>query len=231
MLLKRANQQGSRQVAGMIGSPWPRRRAERLGNRPSHHRDEEGAILVLALIYTIVAGLVVTALATWAANDLNNTKTFNQARSMNYAASSVTNVAIQSIRSNPLLTGTVPQGVALPISNCWVPDPSSSNGVVVSQLNVNQFWMATWCTTKENLASPATRVVTFYTCQSSLASGAQASAITNAQNACVAKPLIKAVVTFDDYPPGGSTPLATQCSQWCGEGTQINSWVWAGGKT
>jgi len=231
MLLTPTNERRSLQAAGRSGARWSPRRAAHGRSGPSDHRNEDGAILVLALIYTIVAGLVVTALATWAANDLNNTKTFNQARSMNYAASSVTNVAIQSIRSNPLLTGTVPQGVALPLSNCWVPDPASSNGVVVSQLNVNQFWMATWCTTTENLASPATRVVTFYTCQSSLASGAQASAITSAQNACVAKPLIKAVVTFDDYPPGGSTPLATQCSQWCGEGTQINSWIWAGGKT
>jgi hypothetical protein len=199
--------------------------------RSQRRVDERGAVAILALIYIVAIGLIVTALAAWAANDLSLSRTFKSSRSTSYALSGAMNVAVQSIRSTPLLTDPVAQNVALPLSNCWTPVAANSNGVAVSQVQINGVWVAVWCSTTENLNSPATRIVNFYACQSTLTSVSQPSDITAAANSCQSSPKLKAVVTFDDYPPGGSTPLTGQCNvqpiPWCGEGSTVNSWIWA----
>ena len=65
---------------------------------------ERGSVLVLALLYFVSVSLVVTALATLTSNDLNNTTQFANQRALQYAASSATDLAIQSIRYTPLLS-------------------------------------------------------------------------------------------------------------------------------
>jgi hypothetical protein len=181
--------------------------------------------LILVLIYIVAVALIVTALAGWAANDLKTTSQFQNGQDISYATSGVMNIAVQSMRTNPLLTDPVTQNVALPFVPCWTPD--TTDGPNASQYKLNGVTVAVWCSTTENLASSSTRVVTFIACQSSLNSASSALDISLALVACQQNPTLKAVVTFDDYPPGGSVPLSTQCTTWCGEGSVINSWVWA----
>ena len=73
----------------------------------SHVRDEAGATLILALLFMVVIGLIVGGLATWTSNSLTDTVAFAQVRSTQFALSSASQVAIQSIRYSPLL-GTSP---------------------------------------------------------------------------------------------------------------------------
>lgn len=176
--------------------------------------------MILAMIYIVAISLVVGALASWAMNDLNNTTKFQSASSLDYAVSSAVQVAIQSIRYTPLMGQTAsPQ-----LGECWTP----ASGYV-SQLAVNNDTVAVWCMTVQNLASAATRVVTFYACTSTLTSSSTSSAVSAAGAACAGPQgdLLTAVVTFDDYPPGGGPPLSTTCSAGqCGQGATTDQWTW-----
>ena len=165
--------------------------------------DEAGAVIILALIFLVAVGAVVGSLASWATNDLNNTTKFTTARTLQYAVNGATEVAIQNIRYTPLLATTA-QGTP---GSCW----GSSSGVQIDNQNID-----VWCSTAFNPASANTRVVTFDACLH----GATASA-------CIANPLLEAVVAFDDYPTGHSTPNSAACVAYCGTSMTVNSWVWA----
>jgi hypothetical protein len=186
---------------------------------PQGSRGENGAILILALVYIFTVGLIVAALADWATNDLNNTAHFTSARSLQYALSSVTNTAIQSMRYSPIPSTTPPTGVATPAAAtpgyCWTPASGYTyDGItpVIDGANV-----AVWCSTVEDLSKGATRVVTFSACLS-----------TTSNSACATSPLLQAVVSYDDYPPGGGPLLTVQCTPAvnCGEGMTLQSWTW-----
>ena len=97
-------------------------------------RDEAGATLILALLFMVVIGLIVGALATWTSNSLTDTVAFAQVRSTQFALSSASQVAIQSIRYTPLL-GTSPplppspQTLnASPPTYCWGTSADSYGG-------------------------------------------------------------------------------------------------------
>jgi hypothetical protein len=175
--------------------------------------DESGAILILALIYIVTISLVVAALATWATNDLNNTTKFASASSIHYAASGATEAAIQAIRYNPIPYATPPKGVASTIGGCWPPSGSTS------VLTIDQVTVTVWCISREDLNSPNTRVVDFYTCLNSVSS-----------SSCEASPIVAAVVDFNDYPPGGLPTMTMQCNfltpPTCGNGITLMSWDW-----
>jgi hypothetical protein len=172
-------------------------------------RDENGAVLVLALVFLLITVVIVGSLASGITNDLSNSNTFKSVRSLQYAARSATDLAIQSIRYTPLLTTTQTLN-ASPPSYCWGSGPVSglSNVDGVPQMNV-------WCSTAWAPTSADTRVVTFSACSASL---------TAAQ--CAAQPLLQAMVTFDDYPPGVSSPTTAECVVSCGSTMSVNSWVW-----
>jgi hypothetical protein len=179
--LKMANERYRRRVkdsSPVIEERHPKRR--RGWRNPLHHRNsgggnESGAVIILAMVYIVSISLVVGALADWAINDLNNTTKFQSASSLDYAVSSAVQVAIQSIRYTPLMSQTSsPQ-----LGECWVP----ASGYV-SQLTVNGDTVAVWCTTVQNLASAATRVVTFYACASTLTSSSTSGAVSAAGATC-----------------------------------------------
>jgi Tfp pilus assembly protein PilX len=176
-------------------------------------RGESGAILILALVYIVVVSVIVLAMSSWATNDLKNTTVFTNVNSTNYAATSATDVAIQSIRYNPIPSATPGGGSPTPYAECWVPTSGT-----VSQLTVDNVNIEEWCSTTENLASPQTRVVTLDACVGS-----------GAASVC-SSPWLVAVVAFNDYPPGGQPLLPTQCNlmaqKTCGEGVTIQSWTW-----
>jgi hypothetical protein len=165
---------------------------------------------LLALAVLLVCSLIVAALLSFVGNDVQNSTNFKLARTTHYAASGATNTAIQSIRYTPLLsTGQTLN--ASPPSSCW------GSGAPSTLNNVNG-WpaMTVWCSTRWNPASAATRVVTLSTCLSSVSA-----------TACAAKPLLQAIVTFDDYPLGVSAPTTAQCYTYCGTSMTLNSWVWS----
>lgn len=206
-----SNSRTSEGVSGDAGAASTRRHGS---------GSESGAILILALVYIFTVGLIVAALADWATNDLTNTAHFTTARSLQYALSSVTETAIQSIRYIPMPSTTPATGVATPPASspgyCWTP----ATGFTDDELNpvIDGENVAVWCSTVENLPQAATRVVTFYACLN-----------TTSNTACANAPLLEAVVAFDDYPPGGSPLLIAQCaaSVNCGEGMTVENWTWA----
>ena len=185
------------------------REAGRLDGDASSDVDqsESGSSLILALVYIVAMSLIVGALASWAMNDLNNTANFKNTSSRDYAATSATEVAIQSIRKTPLYSVTSsPQ-----LGYCWTP-PSGT----VSQLTINGYTMAVWCTTVQNFADrTATRVVTFYTCLSSV----------TAVN-CQASPVLVAQVAYGDYPPNAGPAETQTCTVWCGQSAVTRQWTW-----
>jgi hypothetical protein len=173
-------------------------------------------------VYIISISLIVGALADWAMNDLNNTTHFQSTSSLDYAATSATQVAIQSIRYTPLYTQT-----ANPLLGyCWTP----SSGTYVSQLNnFNGFNVTVWCSTVENFGSANTRVVSFYTCQSPTTAPTNTTQALADGEACYTDPLLYAQVAFDDYLPGATT-LSTTCAGpgYCGFGATELQWSWSG---
>jgi hypothetical protein len=173
---------------------------------------ENGSVLVLALLYLVAISMVLTALASWVTNDLNNSSKFSSARSLQFAANSATELAIQSIRYTPLLASGQTLN-ASPASYCWGSGPSSA---LTGSNAVDGVAVEVWCSTVWNPSSADTRVVTFSTCLNGVSA-----------TACAAKPKLQAVVAFDDYPPGVSTPNSGVCAVYCGTGLTIESWLWS----
>ena len=176
---------------------------------------EVGAVLVLALVFLLVGIVVVGALLSTLTNDLSNSNTFKSVRSLQYAARSVTDLAIQNIRYTPLLSTSQTLN-ASPPSYCW------GNGPISELANIDGVpEMAVWCSTAWNPTRADTRVVTFSACPGNGAP-AQAQAA-----ACALQPVLQAVVIFDDYPPGISAPTSAECVVYCGSTMSLNSWQWS----
>ena len=186
------------------------REASRRGGGGSPTSNEAGAILILALVLLLVGVLVIGGLAYAETNNLDNTAKFKSVRNLQYAATASTNLAIQNIRYAPLLAPGQTLN-ASPPSYCWGSGPTSQ---MASIDGVGA--MASWCSTAWTPTSASTRVVTISTCLAS------ASA-----SACAAAPLLQAVATFDDYPPGISPPTQAACFVYCGTTMAITSWVWS----
>ena len=204
--------------------------------RARQHRDESGAVLVLALVFLVAIGLIVGGLASWTSNDLKNALNFQNARNARYALSSTSQVAIQNIRYTPLL-GTSQTLNASPPSYCWGPTPSSGDGTV-SELTIpvqndpTGIQVAVWCSTVWNPTSVSTRVVTVSACQTSVvptpSSGSSLTSVQAAAATCAAQPELQTIVTFDDYSVSKPTPYTNSCSpppspEACGSGMTINS--------
>lgn len=186
-------------------------RVRRLRRPTEGSSDERGAVLILALVYIVAVGLVVGALSTLAMNNLNNSPKFSSSVELDSAASNMTEVAIQYVRYNPVITTSQTPGVASPLVACW-------GGDSIAQLPTfsNQYQIAVWCSTVWNPLLSTTREVTFYACPSSL-SAAQ----------CESSTLLESQVTFDDYPTSPlSAPIQTLCTVLCGQSMSITSWVW-----
>jgi hypothetical protein len=184
-------------------------------------RDESGAVLILAMVYLISVIVVVTSLAGWVTNDLNNTANFSEASSSHLAISGTMNVAVAAIRNAPLLSNSQAQGVASALSYCWTP----ASGLVSEEF-LDNTTVAVWCSTVENLDQSNTRVVSLYACPTTLTAASLSAAVSLAASNCQDHPTLASVVTFNDYPPGGSAPLTKQCTLWCGQGMFMESWVW-----
>lgn len=170
---------------------------------------ERGSVLVFALVYLCAVGVAMFALMGFVANGIGNVSKFATTREEQLAASSTAELAIQNIRYTPMLSNTQN---ASPPSYCWGSGPSSG----VS--NIDGYAMTAWCSTLWDPTSAATRIVTISVCQGTVSA-----------TSCANSPYLQAVVTYDDYPPGGAAPVQGPCTDWgwCGEGLTVDSWTWA----
>ena len=66
--------------------------------RPVDQIREEGAVLVLALVFTAIVSLIILALLDWSGNNLNSVAAYKQGTAINYAANSAMETAIQDVR-------------------------------------------------------------------------------------------------------------------------------------
>lgn len=172
---------------------------------------DRGAVLVLALVFVVAVGLVATALATWATNDLNNSKTFTSVEALHSDATGMMKMSVQYVRYNPIISSSQASGVASPVVACWGgSDPTKVP--VIDNLQV-----AVWCSTVWNPGSANTRTVTFYACPAAV----PASVCTTP-----GKTLLTEVVVFDDYPSGVNAPIQALCTISCGSGLTISSSTW-----
>jgi hypothetical protein len=180
--------------------------------RGGRRTGEDGAILILALVYLIAVSMTVLALSSWATNDLNNSTKFSSANSLTLAASDMMNASIQYVRYNPLISSSQQIGVPSQAVACWGGTATSSIPVIGGDQ------VAVWCSTIWQPRSFQTRVVTFDACP-----------IDVSANSCGgANALLTATVTFDDYPPAPKTlaPIDELCTVWCGSGLTISNWTW-----
>ena len=185
-------------------SPGKARRPKR-ATRASD-RDERGASLILALIFIVVVAVLVGAVSSMAINDLNNTTQFNSATSLDYSASGVASLAIQSVRYTP-----TPNGV---LGACW----NEAGGT--SEETFNNITVAIWCQSASHSGSSQSRVVTMYACNNNPGQNATASS-------CQSNPLLTLVEAYDDYSAAGTDTCATApSSATCGFGASTLVWTW-----
>ncbi len=180
--------------------------------------DEAGAILVLALVFLVAVSVIVVALLSWVGTSLSSSASFSSERSLENAATSAVNLAIQESR------GTyAPQMLNIsPPVPCWYTGSGNPPTVPQQPPAINSYTMDVWCSMVWQPFSPNTRVVTYSACQSTV----------TAAN-CAQDPLLQAVVTFDDYTVGiidstpSSTPVPCSETQTCGQSLTQNSWQWS----
>ena len=159
-------------------------------------RDEQGAVLILAMIFVLVTSLAVSALLSLGGGSLLDTAQFRTLRATDYAADGATDAAVQAVRYS-----SDAYNVGGP-SSC-LPDALSS--IPISGVAISVDCIGTLS------KSDQTRVVDFFAC---LSTGCSAS------NA-----ILQAQVTFDDYSTTDSYTCNTSATTTCGTGMEINSWV------
>jgi hypothetical protein len=164
-------------------------------------RDEAGAVLILALVFLVAVSLVVTALVTWAGNDLKNVAHFKAGRTYEYSADGATEVAIQSARYS----------YTAPTADPTNPPACPDTGPTVT---IDGVAIDVWCSTVWVPSSFKTRTVTFSACLASVTA-----------SACAASPYLQAVVTFDDYSSLRYLANSAPCTSTCGAGMTLSRWV------
>jgi hypothetical protein len=159
----------------------------------------------------MVAG-VVTAMLDWSQNNLNNVAHFKSARSVQYALSGATQVAMQTVRYE--FTSTTPTPANPAICPNSVPVTIEGNEVEV------------WCSAVWAPTSVSTRVVTFSACTQATTVNDVSTPVVPAPTGttCAASPELQAVVTFDDYSAGNPLVNQSPCTSTCGSSMTINSW-------
>ncbi len=161
-------------------------------------RDEEGATLVLALVFMIIVALVLLALVTFSGDGILNTSNVLQQQSLEYRSAGAVEVAIQTVR----YTDTAYNG-----GSCFA---SGFPTVQIGQALPNNPAVYVTCSTVPVSQLPAntgvTREINVYAC------GSSSCGPTNYT--------VWATVDFQD----GSTCSATSLGT-CGTTESIKSWL------
>ena len=190
-------------------SPSKRLRTCRRVRNDAH--GERGAILILALAYITVIGVVVAAITTWASGDLNNTDNFTSARNLDYSLSSAVEVAgdRQNIRYTPEADSVNVSVTTGPVA-CWGSGSTSTYELPGSTNNI-----ATWCSTLSDPGTATTRTVTISACTAA-----------TSPVACAATPQLQAVIVSTTTPPRASQPMARGPPSRVGTGPRRLVWRW-----
>ncbi len=189
--------------------------ASRRALSESGESDEAGAIIILALVFLVAVSVLVVALLSWVGTSLSSSASFSSERSLEDAATSAVNLAIQESRGTfaPQMLNSSP-----PVP-CWYTGSANPPTVPQQPPAINSYPIDVWCSMVWQPFSPDTRVVTYSACQSTV----------TAAN-CAQDPLLQAVVTFDDYSVGiivpSPTPVPCSQTQTCGQSLTQNSWQW-----
>ena len=108
-------------------------RFSRSSIRASDH-DDVGSTLILALAFLLIGSLLVTTLASWTTNDLNNTSRFRYGQSVLYAADGAAQVALAASRyTYPPATQLVSSSPSFQYSGaCLSGDPITINSLTMA---------------------------------------------------------------------------------------------------
>ncbi len=176
----------------------PRRLRDILVSR-TQQRDDEGSILILALVFLLVTSLTVMMIVTWAGNSLLDATKFNQASALDYSAGAAVQIEAQSLRYSYQTTQTDPYACQ--------PTGSSSSSFPWNKVVV-------YCSIVDNPDSSATRVVTMDACSTGT------SAAT-----CESAPFLQAVFSYDDYSESNQLGCSSASDQvTCGTAMSITNW-------
>ena len=150
---------------------------------PNARRDDSGAVLILALIFVVVTGVVGVALASLTTTNLASATSLQAKRGAEFNADAGVDAAIQLIRYNPSTNFT---------TGSWVPCASGTPG-----LNMNGATVYVSCTGGTASAPPGDRAVSIVACGSPATGGSCPDIDISAQ------------VVIDDYSASGSSQLGT----------------------
>src|SRR5579863_5286718 len=150
--------------------------------RAGRAKGEEGASLLLALIFLVVVSVVIISTVGWAGNDIRLTAKFQDAQQFQAAADNASEVAVQYVRFNFLQASLG----ASPPAPCWSAAPTAS------ALTTNGHVVDAWCSTTwtHDAGTPPNSLVRTVTIDSCLSS--------KSASVCAANPLLQAVVQIGD---------------------------------
>ena len=211
--------------AGVMNGTAPQKLREgmrRLSKRGSSGEaspgDEAGAVLILALVFLVAVSLIVVGLLTWVGTSLSATTTFGQSRSLEEAATSAVNLAIQNSR----YTFASQMTNASPPSACWY-----SNSVAQQPPVLENYSIDVWCSMVWQPSSSDTRTITYSACPTG---GTGSPTQTTDPATCASAPLLQVVITYDDYAPGlivpSPSPVPCNKTGLCGQTITQDSWQW-----
>jgi len=183
------------------------------------HDDEDGAILILALIFVIIVTLSILALITFGGVGILSASNLQGQRSMEYAADGATTASIQAVRYSSYSFGNaqpvdcLPDGAVLTLA---LNPTTNMYQSTTAEMSINGNDMVVDCISGLPVQSVPqfTRVVTFYACL-------RANAPCTANNSIVA-----ATVDFEDVSSAGvNLCTSATVASTCGTGEVISSWV------
>jgi hypothetical protein len=183
------------------------------------YKEEDGAVLILALVFVLVVTLSIFGLITFGGTGILNATNLQGQRALEYAADGATSASIQAVRysyfsfSNPQPVDCLPDGavLTLPLNASTNTYESTTADIAINGDDITVDCIAGL---PDSTVPQFTRVVTFYACL-------QTVAPCTANNSVVA-----ATVDFEDYSPAhvdqcvNATTTAT-----CGTGEVISTWV------
>jgi hypothetical protein len=203
-------------------NPFMPRRLSLLLTDRVRAQDEQGAVLLLALLFMVLSATLITALASWSTSDIKNAGHLKSSRIAMYAAGSGIQVAIWNQRytipttaSAEMCPNNPPGGSGTSTAPFTLPDNPAHT--VLSQS------VYVWCgplSASPTASNGWTRQLTMYAYAKSSPACTPTSCNTNEA------PLIKAQISFNDFTPAGSnTCLQGMSGNTCGYGMTIDSWV------
>jgi Tfp pilus assembly protein PilX len=176
-------------------------------------RDDDGGVLVLAVVFVFVVGLLGGAIATFASASLAQTTSLGNGATQEYAAEGAIQVAIQRVR-NLNTTSTAPgySGIACPTTSVTIP---ATTGAVSESLTVV-------CVVGQ-ASVPFERKIVFAACPS----GTTDANCLSGQSTFTPKPqsatLVVATTLFYDL-PNGCTTVGSGCDLTPATSVDVSAW-------